>query len=137
MTKSGEVVNVPYLLNDIDEGWDRRKFIKGVGVAVLTVQFLPLIGCASGNSPNDGKRDADTLILHSSPGTFSHVHDLLIPYTILKAPPAQGIEFQTTQAWLHRHRIAFTQEELITVNKGETVNKKAGSHLFAIALAKR
>ena len=134
--KSGEM-NGPYLLSDIDEGWDRRKFIMGLGVAVLTVQSLSLIGCASGSSPNDGKRDANTLITHSSPGTFSHVHDLLIPYAVLNAPPVQGVTFQTTQAWLHRHAIMLTQDELATVGKGGTVTKKANSHIFVIALANR
>ena len=137
MTKSGEIVNVSYFFNDIDAGWDRRSFIKGLGVAVLTVQSLTLIGCASGNSLNDGKGDANTLITHSSPGTFSHVHDLLIPYAVLKAPPVQGMAFQTTRAWLHRHAITLTQDELATVGKGGTVTKKANSHIFVIVWANR
>ena len=69
---------------------DRRKFIKGVGFAVLTAQCLSLTACASGNSPGDGNQAADNLIIHSSAGTFSHVHDLLIPYAVLNAPPLQA-----------------------------------------------
>jgi len=114
---------------------DRRKFIKGVGFAVLTAQCLSLIACASGNSPSDGNQAADNLIIHSSAGTFSHVHDLLIPYAVLNAPPLQGVELKTTQAMFHMHQVVLTQEQLITVKHGGTVNQKAGSHLFAIALA--
>jgi len=116
---------------------DRRKFIKGVGFAVLTAQCLSLIACASGNSPSDGHQAVDNLIIHSSAGTFSHVHDLLIPYAVLNAPPLQGIELKTTKAMFHMHQVALTQEQLIIMNQGGTVNQKAGSHVFVIALAKR
>ena len=116
---------------------DRRKFIKGVGFAVLTAQCLSLIACASGNSPSHGSKAADNLIIQSSAGTFSHVHDLLIPYAVLNAPPLQGIELKTTKAMFHMHQVVLTQEQLIIMNRGGTVNQKAGSHLFVIALAKR
>ena len=116
---------------------DRRKFIKGVGFAVLTAQCLSLIACASGNSPSDGNQAADNLIIHSTAGTFSHVHDLLIPYAVLNAPPLQGIELKTTKAMFHMHQVVLTQEQLIIMNQGGTVNQKAGSHLFVIALARR
>jgi len=116
---------------------DRRKFIRGVGFAVLTAQCLSLIACASGNSPSDGNQAADNLIIHSSAGTFSHAHDLLIPYAVLNAPPLQGIELKATKAMFHMHQVALTQEQLIIMNQGGTVNQKAGSHVFVIALAKR
>lgn len=116
---------------------DRRKFIKGVGFAVLTAQCLSLIACASENSPSDGNKAVDNLIIHSSAGTFSHVHDLLIPYAVLNAPPLQGIELKTTKAMFHMHPVVLTQEQLINMNQGGTVNQKARSHLFVIKLAKR
>src|SRR5204863_8819662 len=73
-----------FMVDGVDEAiaLDRRKFIKGVGFAVLTAQCLSLIACASGNSASDGDKTADNLIIHSSPGTLSHVHDLLIPYAV-------------------------------------------------------
>jgi hypothetical protein len=37
----------------------------------------------------------------------------------------------------HMHQVVLTQEQLIIMNQGGTVNQKAGSHLFVIALAKR
>jgi hypothetical protein len=114
---------------------DRRQFIKGVGVAVLTVQCLPWIAHASGDSPSDGKDTADNLIIRSGPGLMSHVHDLLIPHAVLETPPLQGVELETTQALLHRHSIALTREQLVIVNQGGTVTQKASSHIFAIALA--
>jgi hypothetical protein len=139
MTKPREIVNVHYMADDVDQtiASDRRTFIKGVGLAVLTVQCLPLIVHASESSPSDGKEAADNLIVHSGPGLLSHVHDLLIPYAVLKTPPVQGVQLTTTQGLLHRHTIALTQKELIIVNQGGTVSQKASSHLFVIALAKR
>ncbi len=139
MTKPSEIVNVHYTVDDVEEAiaLDRRQFVKGAGVAVLTVQFLPLIAHASAGSPGDGKDAADNLTVHFGPGLFSHVHDLLIPYSVLKAPPAQGVELTTTQALLHRHTVKLTQEQLKTVNRGGTVTGKASSHVFVIALANR
>jgi len=117
--------------------FDRRKFIKGLGFAVLTVQCLPLIAHASGDSPRAGNKDADHLVIHSSSGFVPHVHDLLIPYAVLNAPPPQGVELNSTQAFFHTHKVVLTQKELISVNQGGTVTQKASSHLFVIALAKR
>jgi hypothetical protein len=42
----------------------------------------------------------------------------------------------STNSFFHRHEIALTQEELTTVNQGGSLTRKAGSHLFVIALAK-
>ena len=117
--------------------FDRRMFIKGVGFAVLTVQCLPLIAHASGDSPNGNNGAADNLIIHSSSGFVPHVHDLLIPYAVLNAPPVQGVELKTTQAMFHAHKVVLTQKQLIIVKQGGTVTQEASSHLFVIALAKR
>ena len=101
------------------------------------MQCLPLIAHASGNSPSDGNKAADNLIIHSSSGFVPHVHDLLIPYAVLNTPPPQGVELNTTQALFHTHKVVLTQKELIVVNQGGTVTQKASSHLFVIALAKQ
>ena len=138
MTKRSELVNVPYMVDDVDEAIaDRRKFIKGVGFAVLTMQCLPLIAHASGDSPSDRNEATDSLIIQSSSGFVPHVHDLLIPYAVLNAPPLQGVGLKSTHALFHAHEVALTQKELIIVNQGGTVTQKASSHLFVIALAKR
>jgi len=139
MTKPSELVNVHYMVDDVDEAiaLDRRTFLKGVGLAVLTVQFLPLIAHASGNSPSGGDEAADNLIIHSGPGLFSHVHDLLIPYAVLKAPPGEGVTLETTKALFHTHTIVLTQKQLMAVNQGETVTTKSSSHLFVIAMARQ
>ncbi len=137
MTKPSEIVNVHYAAGgDEAIASDRRKFIKGVGFAVLTVRCLPLIVQASENPPIDGKDTADNLIIQSSTGFVPHVHDLLIPYAVLKAPPLKGVQLKTTQALFHQHHLVLTHEELKTVNQGGTVTQKGGSHLFVIALAK-
>lgn len=139
MTNLSEKVRVQISVDEDSEAIaiDRRMFVKGVGFAVLTAQCLSLIACASGNSPSYDNEAANNLIIHSSSGYPPHVHDLLIPYAVLNAPPLQGVELKTTRAMLHAHRVVLTQKELITVNQGGTVTQKANSHLFVIALAKR
>jgi hypothetical protein len=114
---------------------DRRKFFKGAGVAVLTVQVLPLIAHAAAIPAGDG--NDNSLIIHSGPGAFGHEHDLLVPYAVLRTPPREGVELTSTKAFLHTHSIALTQKELMTVNQGGPVTKRASSHLFVIALANR
>jgi len=135
MAKPSETVNGHNMAGDAIAS-DRRTFIASAGLLLLTVQCLPLIAHASDSSPGDGKEAADNLIIHSGPGLLSHVHDLLIPYAVLKTPPVQGVQLTTTQGLLHRHNIALTQKELVAVNKGGTVTQKASSHVFVIALAK-
>ena len=138
MTEPSEMVSVRFEVGpEMNQGIDRRKFIKGVVVAVLTVQCLPLIAHASGDSPSGGNEAANNLIIRSGPGLIPHTHDLLIPYAVLKAPPLQGVELETTKALFHRHDVMMTQEQLIIVNQGGTVAAKGGSHLFVIALADR
>jgi hypothetical protein len=138
MTEPSKKVDVRHSVVDLDEttASDRREFIKGVGIAVLTVQGLPSIAHASEDPLSEGREAADSLIIHSGPGLLSHVHDLLIPYAVLNAPPPQGIKLTTTQALFHQHNIALTQKELVIVKQGGTVAQKASSHLFVIALAK-
>jgi len=118
----------------MNQGMDRRKFIKGVGVAVLSVHFLPLVARASGSDEGDAENN---LIIHSGPGLFSHAHDLLIPYAVLREPPVGGVKLKTTRALLHTHEVTLTQDELRTVNQGGTVTGNSGKHLFVIALAHR
>jgi hypothetical protein len=116
---------------------DRREFIRGVGIAVLTVQCLDLVAHASTNPSTDGQERADDLIIQSGPGLFRHLHDLRIPYAVLNAPPPQGIKLTTTESLYHQHDIALTQNELAIVKQGGTVTQKASSHLFVIALARQ
>ncbi len=129
MSDRSEMVSVGF--DDVD----RRRFIKGVGVAVLTVQCLPLIACASGTSASDGNEGADNLIIHSGRGFVPHTHDLLIPYAVLKAPPLQGVRLESTRALFHTHILVLSQEQLLIVNQGGTATTIGGSHLFVIALA--
>ena len=116
---------------------DRREFVRGVGMAVLTVQCLPLTAHASADPPTDGEERAEDLIIQSGPGLFRHVHDLQIPYAVLNAPPPQGIKLTTTESLYHQHNLALTQNELAIVKQGGTVTQKASSHLFVIALARQ
>jgi hypothetical protein len=135
MSDRSEMVSVRDF--EMNQGVDRRRFIEGVGCAVLTAQLLPLIAHASGDSPSDGNEAADNLIIHSGPGFIPHVHDLLIPYAVLDAPPLQGVKLESTRALFHTHELVLTQEQLIVVKQGGTVTEKGGSHLFVIVLADR
>ena len=135
MTKRSGRMRMP-MIDDIPVKCCRRTFLQGLGLAVLAVQSLALIGCESGDPPIDDNKAVDNLIMQSSPGTFDHVHDLLIPYSLLRTPPSEGVKLMSTKAFFHRHEIALTQEELTTVNKGGSVTRKASSHIFVIALAK-
>jgi hypothetical protein len=120
---------------EMNQGVDRRRFITGAGVAILTVQYLPLIAHASGNSPSDSNEAAENLIIRSGPGFIPHAHDLLIPYAVLSAAPLQGVTLESTRALFHTHDVVLTQEQLIVVNQGGTATAIGGSHLFEIALA--
>jgi len=112
---------------------DRRRFINGVGVALLTVQVLPWIAHASA-SPSDGNIAAENLIIHSGPGFVPHTHDLLVPYALLKVPPREGVKLESTMSLFHTHDVVLSQEQLIAVNHGGTVTAFGGSHTFVIAL---
>lgn len=116
---------------------DRRDFLKRAGIAVLTVQCLPLFAEASTSPRTEGVNTGENLIIESGPGLFRHVHDLLIPYAVLDAPPPQGITLTSTQSMLHQHNITLTRNELATVKQGGTVTQKASSHEFVIALARQ
>jgi hypothetical protein len=139
MRKPSERAGIPDMIGDVEGSiaLSRRGFFKGMGFAVLTVQFLPLIVHASGEAPGDGQGPADNLIVHLSPGFISHVHDLLIPYAVLRNPPVGGVELKTTEALFHRHPVKLTREQLMTVNRGGTVTGHASSHRFVIALTNR
>jgi hypothetical protein len=116
---------------------DRRRFLKQLGVAVLTVQCVSASALDS-NDWHQGTMGApDGLLIHSGPGAFSHVHDLLIPMAVIDMPPRQGVRLTSSKALLHRHTISLTQKELTTVSQGGTVIQKASSHAFVIALAKQ
>ena len=138
MRETKQVIDVDGIGGDVEKAVarERRRFLKELGLVLLTVRSLPLIANAAAVSPVD--QDARTdLLIHSGPGLISHVHDLLIPYALLKAPPVQGVELMTTQALLHRHTVALSREQLIVVGGGGKVTKKASSHTFVISLATR
>ena len=117
---------------------DRRQFLNQLGMAVLTVKCLS----ANALDPGDWHQGTttgtpDDLLIHSGPGAFSHVHDLLIPMAVIGTPPRQGVHLTSSKTLLHRHAISLTQNELATASQGGTVIQKASSHVFVIALARQ
>lgn len=127
----------PYLGEALDGGMalDRRKFVKNVSAAALAVYVLPRNAQGATDLPSKGEELADNLIVRSTPGLLSHVHDLLIPYVFLRAPPRQGVKITTTKALFHTHEMALSQRQLMAVAQGGTVTARSSSHLFVIALA--
>lgn len=114
-------------------GKNRRTFIAGAGVALLTAQCLPSIAQAS--SASAGSEATGNLIIRSGQGFVPHTHDLLIPCAVLRVPPLRGVKLETTSALFHTHEVVLTQQQLIAVSQGGTVTATGGSHSFVIALA--
>ncbi len=130
-----------------DASMERRDFLKAAGFAVLAVQCIPAKAFAeraleaSSQAPSQGQsqdsaKAANDLIIESGPGAFHHTHYLRIPNATLAAPPASGVQLTTTKALLHQHQIALSQRELLDVRNGGTVQQRASSHVFVIALTK-
>ena len=116
--------------------WDRRRVVRGIGVAVLAVQCMPSFAQTSG-TPGEAGGAKNDLLFHSSPGFAGHSHDLLIPYAVLDEPPAEGVKLESTNSLFHTHSIALTREQLIDVRRGGTVRVPASSHTFLLALTAR
>ena len=140
--KPSEMDGIARMMSDLYElyepaGLDRRRFLGQLGVAVLAVQCLPLNAFAQGHWPANGSGAADDLLIRSSPGAFSHAHDLLIPKAVIQAPPRAGVRLTSSKALYHRHVITLTENELLVVNHGGTIIQKASSHAFVIALARQ
>jgi hypothetical protein len=136
MARSKKTADRRHVASNVEEtiATDRRKFVTSLGMAVLTVRILPLIANDGTPSPSDGKT-AEDLVIHSGAGAFGHVHDLVIPYALLTAPPREGVRLTSSKALLHTHEITLTREELVIVNTGKTITKKSSSHVFVIALS--
>ena len=83
MTKPDQPVTTPRATTDDSEAivLDRRRFVQGIGIAVLTVQCLPLTAHAAGHPP-----EGDDLIVQSGPGAFGHV----MPPRAVQAPAPPG-----------------------------------------------
>lgn len=107
-----------------------------MGVAVLAVQCMPSFAQTSG-APAEASGARKDLLIHSSPGFAGHTHDLLIPYSVLDEPPAEGVKLESTTGLFHTHSIALPREQLIEVRRGGTVRVPASSHTFLIALTVR
>ena len=103
----------------------RRRFIREVSLALLALpSFTRAAESARGGHP--------ALLIRSGPGRVPHTHDLLIPYTLLRAPPRQGAILRSTRARFHSHDVALTQAQLSLVSHGGTVAATGGSHIFLI-----
>ena len=128
-------------MNDLQNGAsiDRRDFVKAAGFVVLAVQCIPATAFAS-NAPSAPTQDtssaANDLVIESGPGAFHHTHYLRIPKSVIAAPPANGVKLTSTKAFLHQHQVTLSQRELTNVRDGGTVQQRASSHVFVIALAK-
>jgi hypothetical protein len=115
----------------------RRRFLKLLGYAVLSVQILPLTGCSSAVEVPPADSLAVTSSRNSKVGRWAaHSHILYVPLRLFRAPPREGVTLTTTRAFLHTHEVALTQAELDTVARGGAVQVKSsgGTHTFSIEL---
>lgn len=113
---------------------DRRKIVKGLGVATLVILIAPLAqGCDSLDDESSAVSGA-TLIGVTTQGLFGHVHQLSIDRVLLENPPAEGVALETTRSLFHRHAVRLSAEELLAVGSGKTVTRQFSSHRLAICL---
>lgn len=115
---------------------DRRGFLAGTGLVLLSALALPAIAWVSEASPPDGPAPADTLVIRSGPGFVPHTHNLWIPYALLRSPPATGVTLISRPARGHTHQVALSRADLVAVDRGGTVSVNGGSHTFVIATAR-
>jgi len=109
---------------------NRRAFIASAGIGLIALRCLPAIAAnAKAASPRD-------LAIRSSPGLFSHTHDLLISGADLRNPPPLGVRIVSTMALFHTHDFLLTSAQLTAIQRGGSVTTTASSHTFVIALAR-
>jgi hypothetical protein len=113
---------------------DRREFVQKLAVAILALQIAPLAqACSSLDEPSPAA-SGDALVATSTAGLFGHFHRLSILRELLESPPAQGVVLETTRAFLHRHSVQLSAEELSAIGSGKTVTRQISSHRLAICL---
>ena len=116
----------------------RRRFLELLGYAALSVQIVPLTGDASAAQTAPADSLAVTSSRNSKLGRWAyHSHILYVPLQLFRAPPQQGVTLSTTWTFLHFHRVALTQAQLVTVARGGTVQVKDSieAHTFSIELS--
>ena len=115
----------------------RRRFLKLLGYAAISVQILPPTGCSSAAEPSPADSLAVTSSRNSKVGHWAdHSHILYIPLPLFRTPPPEGASLSTTRAFLHSHEVVLTEAQLVTVARGGTVQVKDtnGTHTFSIEL---
>jgi hypothetical protein len=115
----------------------RRRFLKLLGHAALSVQILPLPNGASAVETAPAGSLAVTSSRDSKLGRWAdHSHVLYVPLQLFTAPPERGVTLSTTWAFLHWHEVKLTQAQLVTVARGGTVRLQdsGGTHTFSIEL---
>ena len=116
----------------------RRRFLKLLGYAALSVQILPLTGCSSSVEPPPADSLAVTSSRNSKVGRWAdHSHILYVPLRLFRAPPPEGASLTTTRTFLHTHEVALTRAQLVAVARGGAVQVKDtnGTHTFSIELS--
>jgi hypothetical protein len=118
---------------------NRRRFLEGLGLAVLAVQVLPSTSAHAENAP---VIENDNLVIESGISRFlpasDHWHYLTVPLADLQNPPAQGVQLKTSRAYLHTHTVVLSAEQLTAIAQGQTVtvDDTVGDHQYALSLPK-
>jgi len=115
----------------------RREFLKLLGLAALSVQVMPLSGCASGEEPAPADSLAVTSSLNSKLGRWVyHSHVLYVPLQLFREPPPDGATLSTTRTYFHSHRVELTRAQLTAIARGDTVQVAdlSEAHTYSIRL---
>jgi hypothetical protein len=116
----------------------RRRALELLGIAALSVAILPVTGGACGGAET---APPDSLAVISSRASklgrwVAHTHVLYVPLKLFRAPPREGVMLSTTLTYFHRHEVALTEAQLVTIARGDNVRVKDSSaaHSYSIAL---
>ncbi len=120
---------------------NRRRFVVRLGTVLLVLPASrALLGCGStGNEYGaDAGTDAGTnqqAFTFTSSTAAGHAHTIQYQATEFSAPPAAGIERDTSTVSEHFHTVELTEADLNSIGSGNTVTKSTSvvgghSHTF-------
>ena len=102
----------------------RREFLTG---ATTTLVLIPVAALGLGteacsSSSTDGSSGgACNGVASTSSVANNHTHTVCVPTTDLTNPPASGASYTTSIALGHSHTVALTQQQLQSINGGQSV----------------
>ena len=100
---------------------DRRKFLIGLGIALIAgPAAISLKGCGGSSSSDNTAAPANSFSVTSNPDNTGHTHNVVILFADLTTPPSGGKTYTSTISGGHVHQITLTQQQLTDINNGGT-----------------